>query len=206
MDEKKTDVQQPIVIYGMANIGCDQRYATFQTLTQGREPQQDMKAEAEQVKPSPKATGGGRPKKAGTHITQAFGYEGERVRVGMLYQGLCALGWIDAKTDMLLFIELFSGGEVRQRIIWKGEANTLAELFRRLVNERRIVTLPDKHTLWVMVSGHFWNQQRGQEFEADLLRKAHAPKENDQTLAYLVNILDPDVSLNEVRRMMQERR
>ena len=51
MDEKKTDVQQPIVIYGMANIGCDQRYATFQTLTQGREPQQDMKAEAEQVKP-----------------------------------------------------------------------------------------------------------------------------------------------------------
>ena len=167
---------------------------------------QPMTHDADPVKPSPKATGGGRPKKAGTHITQSFIYEGETVRLGMLFQGLCALGWIDAKTDMQQFIELFSGGEVRQRVIWKGEANTLAELFRRLVNERGIVKLPEKLTLWVMVSGHFWNQKRGEEFETDMLRKAHAPKENDQTLTYLVNILDPDVPLNEVRRMMQERR
>lgn len=150
--------------------------------------------------------GGGRPKKSGGRISQAFVYEGERVRVGMFYQGLCALGWIDVKTDMQLFIELFSGGEVRQRVIWKGEANTLAELFRRLVNERGLVKLPDGLTLWVMVSGHFWNQKRGEEFDSDLLRKAHAPKENEQALAYLVNILDPEVSLDEVRRAMQERR
>lgn len=161
--------------------------------------------EDEEAKPSPK-TGGGRPKKSGTHIRQAFIYEGERVRLGMLYQGLCALGWIDAKTDMQLFIELFSGDEVDQRIIWKGDANTLAELFRRLVNEREIVKLPEKHTLWVMVSGHFWNQKRGQEFETDLLRKAHAPKENDQPISYLVGILDPNVSLEEVRERMQGRR
>ena len=32
MDDKKQDnVQQPIVVYGMANIGCDQKGATFQT-------------------------------------------------------------------------------------------------------------------------------------------------------------------------------
>lgn len=159
----------------------------------------------EEAKPSPK-TGGGRPKKSGTRIRQAFIYEGERVRLGMLYQGLCALGWIDAKTDMQLFIELFSGDEVDQRIIWKGDANTLAELFRRLVNEREIVKLPEKHTLWVMVSGHFWNQKRGQEFESGKLRMTHAPKENDKTLAYLVNILDPDVSLDKVREMMQSQR
>ena len=32
MDDKKQDnVQQPIMVYGMANIGCDQKGATFQT-------------------------------------------------------------------------------------------------------------------------------------------------------------------------------
>ena len=30
-DNKQDNVQQPIVVYGMANIGCDQKGATFQT-------------------------------------------------------------------------------------------------------------------------------------------------------------------------------
>ena len=158
------------------------------------------------VKPTKKETGGGRPKKTGTKIRAAFNYEGELVRVGMLFQGLLALEWIDEKTDRQLFLELFSGGEVSQRIIWKGDANTLAELFRRLVKERQLVTLPEKHTLWVMVSGHFWNQKRGEEFEPDKLRMTHAPKENDKTLAYLVNILDPELTLDEVREMMLSQR
>ena len=34
----------------------------------------------------------------------------------------------------------------------------------------------------------------------------HAPKENDKTLAYLVNILDPELTLDEVREMMQSQR
>ena len=205
MEEKKTNMQQAIFVYGMANIGCDQRNATFQTLVQGCE-KQEVKEAVEEAKPSPKATGGGRPKKSGTRIRQAFSYEGELVRVGMLYQGLCALGWIDGQTDKQLFLELFSGGEVSQRIIWKGDANTLAELFRRLVKERQLVTLPEKHTLWVMVSGHFWNQKRGEEFEPDKLRMTHAPKENDKTLAYLVNILDTELTLDEVREMLQSQR
>lgn len=205
MEEKKTNMQQAIFVYGMANIGCDQRNATFQTLVQGCE-KQEVKEATEEAKPSPKATGGGRPKKSGTRIRQAFSYEGELVRVGMFYQGLCALEWIDAKTDQHDFIELFSGGEVSQRIIWKGGANTLAELFRRLVNERQLVGLPEKQTLWVMVSSHFWNQKRGEEFAPDQLRKSHAPKENDQTLSYLVKILDPEVSMKEIREMMQRRR
>ena len=167
---------------------------------QNGQPNQEKEAQA-----SPK-TGGGRPKKTGTKIRAAFNYEGELVRVGMLFQGLLALEWIDEKTDRQLFLELFSGGEVSQRIIWTGDANTLAELFKRLVKERQLVALPEKHTLWVMVSGHFWNQKRGVEFEADQLRKAHAPKENDRTLAYLVNVLDTEVTLDEVREMMQERR
>jgi hypothetical protein len=205
MEEKKTNMQQAIFVYGMANIGCDQRNATFQTLVQGGE-RQDMKEDAtEEAKPSPK-TGGGRPKKSGGFIRQAFIYESELVRVGMFYQGLLALGWIDAKTDQHDFIELFSGGEVSQRVIWKGDANTLAELFKRLVKERQLVKLPDGLTLWVMVCGHFWNQKRGEEFETGNLRMTHAPKENDKPIGYLVKILDPEVPMQEVRRMMQSQR
>ena len=105
-----------------------------------------------------------------------------------------------------VFVDLFSGGETRQRLIWKGDANTLASLFKRLVNERGLVTLPEKHSLWVMVSGHFWDKSRGQAFEPDKLRNTHTPKENDQTIAYLVDMLDPDVSMDEVRERIQNQR
>ena len=162
--------------------------------------------EDDEEKTSTKKTGGGRPKKSGSKIRAAFCYEGDIVRVGMLYQGLLAFGWIAKNTDQHLFLDLFSGGEVSQRIIWKGDANTLAELFRRLVNERKLVALPEKHTLWVMVSGHFWNQKYGEEYEPDQLRNTHAPKENDKSITLLVNILDPELSMDEVREMMQSQR
>jgi len=151
----------------------------------------------------------GRPKRAGTVISKAFIYEGAKehsARLMMLCEGMRALGWIHSDTNVQLFIDMFSGGEIRQRIIWTGDANTLAALFKRLVNERGLVTLPDKHSLWVMVSGHFWDKNRGQEFESTKLRNTHAPKENDQTIAYLVSILDPEVSMDKVREMMENQR
>ena len=157
----------------------------------------------------PKAAGGGRPKKSGTRISKAFIYDNKvdgSARLRMLCQGLLALGWLAVETDVQVFVDLFSGGETRQRLIWKGDANTLAALFKRLVNERGLVTLPDKHSLWVMVSGHFWDKKRGQVFEPDKLRNTHAPKENDQTIAYLVSILDPEVSMDEVKEMIQNQR
>ena len=50
MDDKKQDnVQQPIVVYGMANIGCDQTGATFQTLVVSAEAQKAQEADAEEV-------------------------------------------------------------------------------------------------------------------------------------------------------------
>ena len=179
----------------MFNIHDNQQVIIHQN---GQPNQQEKEAQ-----PSPK-TGGGRPKQAGKKIRAAFSYEGELVRVSMLYQGLCALGWIDGQTDKQLFLELFSGGEVSQRIIWKGDANTLAELFRRLVKERQLVTLPEKHTLWVMVNAHFWYKQRRQEFGCDRLRKSHASKCQDPTISCMVSLLDPGCSLDEIRQMMEE--
>ena len=210
MDDKDNKQQQaPINVWGVANIGCTIENPTYQTLVVPPEEQKAQEAEIVEEEKKSKATGGGRPKKSGTRISKAFIYNNKvdgSVRLRMLCQGLVALGWLAAETDVQVFVDLFSGGETRQRLIWKGDANTLAALFKRLVNERGLVMLPDKHSLWVMVSGHFWNQKRGEEFAPDQLRKSHAPKENDQTLSYLVKILDPEVSMKEIREMMQRRR
>ena len=140
----------------------------------------------------------GRPKRAGQPVVKAFIYGGMEAsaRLMMLCKGLMALGWIDQDSNIQTFIDLFSGGEVRQRIIWKGDVNTLAELFRRLVNERHIVTLPEKHSLWVMVNGHFWSEERGAEYGIKRLRCTRCPVKNSEAIALLVNILDPKVSVN----------
>lgn len=207
MSEKNSG-EAPIVVYGMANIGCDQRESTFQTLVQvPTAAATESKAEKDAKKVKPKGTGTGRPKRAGTPISKAFRYDGEAVRLSLLCQALKALGWIAQETDTQLFVDLFSGGEaVRQRVIWTGGVNTLAELFRRLVNERRLVTLPTGLSLWVMVNARFWEKERRQEFGTDRLRNTHAPKGGEMTIAYLVNILDVQFTMDEVRQMLENQR
>ncbi len=155
----------------------------------------------------PQRNVGGRPKRAGTTIGKAFVYGGDSVRLGMLFHALKAFRWIADETDMQLFIDLFCGGEaVRRRVIWTGSVNVLAELFRRLVNERELVRLPQGLSLWVMVNGHFWEKERRQEFGCDRLRNTHAPKGDDKAIAYMVSILDMDMTLDEVRAMLENQR
>jgi hypothetical protein len=145
---------------------------------------------------------------SGLPVNKAFGYDNmeSSVRLMMLCKGLMALGWIDQNTDMQTFIDLFSGEEVYKRIIWKRSAGTLAELFRRLVNERRLVSLPAEHTIWVMVNGHFWENKRGQEFGCDKLRKSVITRSQDQAIGFLVCILDPEYDLDELKDLLQLRR
>lgn len=149
----------------------------------------------------------GRPKHS-QPVVKAFIYDGidSSARLMMLCRGLMALGWIDQDTDIQLFIDLFSGGEIRRRIIWTGDMNILSELFRRLVNERKLIKLPANHSLWVMVNGHFWEKESKHEFGTDRLRNTHFPQKQDQTIAYMVNILDPKCSLEEICRMMESQR
>lgn len=218
MDEKENSAQQPIVIYGMANIGCDQRDATFQTLVQDSSGQTDsVEAEAEKGKTSDRSSSAGmqsagrknagRPKQSDRPVSKAFVYKGEVARLGLLCQALKALDWIDGETDAQLFIDMFSGGEAaRRRVIWTGGVNTLAELFRRLVNERGLVSLPQGLSLWVMVNGHFWENERRREFGNDRLRNTHSPKGDDQTIAYLVNILDENNTIEDVKQMLLNQR
>lgn len=139
----------------------------------------------------------GRPKLSRRPVIKGFEYDNDQElsRIMMLCQGLKALGWVNDDMDMQVFIKLFSGDDVYQRIVWRGDMNTLAELFRRLVNKRGLLKLPAKHSLWVMVNGHFWNQTGGCEFGIDKLRKAHCPVKNEEAISILVNLLDPEYDL-----------
>ena len=156
----------------------------------------------------PRTNLGGRPKMAGTVISKAFVYEADdkSIRLSRLCEALKALGWIDYDTDAQTFIDLFSGGDTRKRVVWTGGANVLATMFKRLVNERQLVSLPKGHSLWVMVNGHFWNKERRVEFGTDKLRNTHAPKNDEQTIAYMVALLDPDCTEDELRELMMSQR
>lgn len=151
---------------------------------------------------------GGRPKRASKPVVKAFCYNGqdEAVRLMTLFKGLTALGWISRDTDCQQFIDLFGGGDYRGRIVWTGPANVLAELFRRLVNERQLVELPEKHSLWVMVNGHFWHKEKNEVFGTERLRNTHIPFKQSQVIAYLVDMLDPKNTLDDIRKMMESQR
>ena len=151
---------------------------------------------------------GGRPKRASKPVTKAFcyRYQDKAVRLMNLYKGLVALGWISSDTDCQQFIDLFGGGDFRGRIVWTGPANVLAELFRRLVNERQLVGLPEKHSLWVMVNGHFWHKEKNEVFGTERLRNTHIPFKQSQTIAYLVDLLDPENALDDIRKTMESQR
>lgn len=150
----------------------------------------------------------GRPRMSGLPVKQAFEYDSveSNVRLMMLCKGLMALGWIDQKTDIQAFINLFSGDMVYRRIIWKRSAGTLAELFRRLVNECKLVSLPASQSIWVMVNAHFWDNRRGQEFGCDKLRKSVITHSQDQTISFLTCLLDPDYELEELQKLLKLRR
>lgn len=151
---------------------------------------------------------GGRPKRAGKPVVKAFCYnaQGESARLMLLCQGLKSLGWISSDTDCQQFVDLFGGGDYRGRIVWTGPANVLAELFRRLVNERQLVELPEKHSLWVMVNGHFWHKEKNEVFGTERLRNTHIPFKQSQVIAYLVDMLDPKNTLDDIRKMMESQR
>ena len=158
--------------------------------------------------PLPTVKHSGRRMRSHLPVVKAFIYDFDEggARLLMFCRGLMALGWIDRETDCQAFIDLFSGGEFRRHIIWTGQANVLAELFRRLVKERSLVALPEKHSLWVTVNGHFWDKQNNQEFGTERLRNTHIPYNQGQTIAYLVDLLDQKYTLDDLRMMIESQR
>lgn len=149
---------------------------------------------------------GGRPKRAGKTINKAFVYDaGEKtnVRLQMFYNGLKALEWIRKDTALKDFLSIFSGGETICRIVWTGDINALAGLFKELVTLKHFVKLPEGETIWVMVNARFWDHEGNKEFGNKRLGSTHPPIDVKDDLALLVDIMNPDTSLKEIRERLQ---
>ena len=144
---------------------------------------------------------------AGEKVTKAFKYNVRDMRLAnrrlsMLYNALLAFGWIREDTQQQTFIDLFSGGDCSHRIVWMDDVNTLADLFRRLVSVEGFVAVQSPYGLWQMVDGHFWEKEGNKPFGNERLRKTHTPQEKSRHIDYLVNILNPRVSEQQLMGML----
>ncbi len=149
---------------------------------------------------------GGRPKRAGQSINKAFIYDAgneTNVRLQMLYSGLLYLGWIREDTDFRTFLSIFSGNETTCRIVWTGDMNTLAELFRQLVEVNKWVKLPEKESIWIMVNARFWNKEGNKEFGNTNLGATKAPVESKDSISLLVSIMNPESPIKELKKVVQ---
>ena len=149
----------------------------------------------------------GRKSHAGEKVTKAFKYNVRDAHVAnrrltMLYKALLAFGWIREDTQLQTFVDLFSGGDCTHRIVWMDDVNTLADLFRRLVSVERLVAVQSPYGLWQMVDGHFWEKEGNKPFGNERLRKTHTPQEKSRHINYLVNILNPRVSEQQLMEML----
>ena len=152
-------------------------------------------------------TARGRKSHAGEKVTKAFKYNVRDAHVAnrrltMLYKALLAFGWIREDTQLQTFVDLFSGGDCTHRIVWMDDVNTLADLFRRLVSVERLVAVQSPYGLWQMVDGHFWEKEGNKPFGNERLRKTHTPQEKSRHINYLVNILNPRVSEQQLMEML----
>ena len=161
------------------------------------------------ITPSAKEGGkgnGGRPKRAGTTINKAFIYDAgdeTNIRLQLFYRGLMALKWIKADTELKNFLSVFSGNESTYRIIWTGDINALSELFQELIKRRGIVGLPEGESIWVMVNARFWDHEGNKEFGNEKLGSTRAPIDSKEDIDLLVEILNPETDLDEVRESLQ---
>lgn len=152
---------------------------------------------------------GGRPKRTGQKITQSFIYNGGQdtnARLQLLYNGLISLNWIREDTDLRHFMSQFSGEEATCRVVWTGEINSLAELFKELVTRKKLVKLPQGVSLWVMVNARFWEKEGNREFGSERLRSTRTPIDTKAQIELLVKLMDSSIPIPEMKKMIQSQR
>lgn len=149
---------------------------------------------------------GGRPKRAGKTINKAFLYEGgeeTQARLQLFCNQLKKLNWIRKDTDLRDFLRIFFGVETTCKIVWTGDINVLSELFKELVTNKGFVKLPEKESIWVMVNARFWDHEGNKEFGNERLGSTRTPKEAKDDIDLLVEILNLDNPIWEVRERLQ---
>lgn len=159
----------------------------------------------EEVKSSSKR---GRPRKTGKAIQKSFVYRAltdadTNQRLQFLYNGLKQLQWIAANTLQKNFLKIFSGEDTSCRVVWTGDINTLAELFRELVQRKKYVRLPEGESIWVMVNARFWEKEGNHEFGNERLAATRAPL-NKENIDLLVRFMNPQLVVDDVIRQMNQ--
>lgn len=160
----------------------------------------------EEVKSSSKR---GRPRKTGKAIQKSFVYRAltdadTNQRLQILYNGLKQLQWIAANTLQKNFLKIFSGEDTSCRVVWTGDINTLAELFRELVQRKKYVRLPEGESIWVMVNARFWEKEGNKEFGNERLAATRPPLENKDNIDLLVRFMNPRLVVDDVIRQMNQ--
>lgn len=160
----------------------------------------------EEVKSSSKR---GRPRKTGKAIQKSFVYRAltdadTNQRLQFLYNGLKQLQWIAANTLQKNFLKIFSGEDTSCRVVWTGDINTLAELFRELVQRKKYVRLPEGESIWVMVNARFWEKEGNKEFGNERLAATRPPLENKDNIDLLVRFMNPRLVVDDVIRQMNQ--
>ena len=139
-------------------------------------------------------------------IYHAYDDEDTNLRLQGLYNGLLQLGWIAIDTNLKSFQSIFSGEDTSCRIVWTGDINTLTELFKELVTRKQYVELPEGESIWVMVNARFWEKEGNHEFGNNRLRSTSTPTANKITIDWLVKLMDPSLTLDELREAMMSQR
>lgn len=150
----------------------------------------------------------GRPRKTGRAVKKSFVYraltdEDTNQRLQFFYKGLKQLQWIAADTQQKNFLKIFSGEDTSSRVVWTGDINTLAELFRELVQRKKYVQLPEGESIWVMVNARFWEKEGNHEFGNERLAATRAPL-NKENIDLLVRFMNPQLVVDDVIRQMNQ--
>ena len=150
----------------------------------------------------------GRPRKTGRAVKKSFVYraltdEDTNQHLQLFYKGLKQLQWIAADTQQKNFLKIFSGEDTSSRVVWTGDINTLAELFRELVQRKKYVQLPEGESIWVMVNARFWEKEGNHEFGNERLAATRAPL-NKENIDLLVRFMNPQLAVDDVIRQMNQ--
>ena len=178
---------KPIVnVFGDVNIGKKQDEAVDGVNAEDAEIVEEVKSSSKR----------GRPRKTGKAIQKSFVYRA--------LTELKQLQWIAANTLQKNFLKIFSGEDTSCRVVWTGDINTLAELFRELVQRKKYVRLPEGESIWVMVNARFWEKEGNKEFGNERLAATRPPLENKDNIDFLVRIMNPQMVVDDVIRQMNQ--
>ena len=190
---------KPIVnVFGDVNIGKKQDEAVDGVNAEDAEIVEEVKSSSKR----------GRPRKTGKATQKSFVYRAltdadTNQHLQFLYNGLKQLQWIAADTQQKNFLKIFSGEDTSSRVVWTGDINTLAELFRELVQRKKYVQLPEGESIWVMVNARFWEKEGNHEFGNERLAATRAPL-NKENIDLLVRFMNPQLVVDDVIRQMNQ--